>query len=1771
MKFQNRAMCLLICFLSTTSVLAQPSLSKIFTPDNIGPGAHSQITFTITNDSGTPVTNLSFTDVLPAAVDIGDPGILSTDCDLGLSGSLIANDGGSTITLTDAEIGANQSCSIHVFVTSSVIGMHTNPAVTLNSSAGSSMSLAVDLTVASDRPGFSKSFSPSTVPFGQRSTLTFTIDNSLNADTMNSLRFTDNFPTGILVADPPNLTTDCTDAEITAVPDTNFLEMLGTNLLNAGTTCTISLDVVGSNIGTVDNQTSDFTSNSGFTQLSSGMALASLELTGTPLTLTKEFTNDPVVPGSHVELSFTISNFDRNFSASNLAFFDDLTTLAPPLAGLTFDSLLFNDCGGSVSGANTTLIDFSGGNLAAASSCQIKVQLSIPVGATTGIYTNTTSTVTGTVDGNFIAGNQASDDLFINFAPVFTKEFIDDPAAAGGSTTLRFTITNTDPNGAITDLTFSDDIGGVIFPRTGTVPNMAANGLVAAGGLDPEPLIDPCGAGSVLTIPDPNDTNPSPPFPNFPPDPTLLNFSGGNLAAAGNPGDSCTFDVVLDIPLETPSGTYTNTTTNLASTNEVYTAATDDLLVIAAPSLVKSFSDDPVAPGGSVTLEFRLSNSENAPTDATAISFTDDMSFLPGIIINLPPTPDPPCGAGSTLTAPGNVLTLTGGSLLPSEECTFSVTLDIPVATTPGTYTNVTSNVSATISGISTASDPATADLRVSGLLFSKSFVDDPVVAGDIVTLRFDIENIHPIENATNITFSDSLANVLPGTPDLSAILPPTMDTCGGVMSGTTLITYSGGSVATGTSCSIEINVQVPLGAPDGQYNNITSSLTATQGSNVSIDPAADILTINSTVIGLNKIFTDDPVNPGNQVTLEFTVTNLDSNNALTDISFTDDLDAVLTGLTATGLPANDICGAGSQLSGINLLSFTGGNLAAGGSCTFSVTLQVPAATTPGMYLNTTSTATGLLNGLAVTGNSASDILNVTNAVSFGMSFDGPTTATGTAVITFNINNAATINTSNMAFTHDLVAVIPGLVATGLPINDVCGSGSQLSGTSVIAFTAGNLLAGTNCTFNVTVQVPVTATAGTYPNTTSNLTDNGLFLAAAANAALTIEPPPAFNKQFSPNLIGVGQSSTLQFNIDNTTSALAANNLDFTDNFPAGLQVASPANASTTCSGGTLTATVGSSTLTYSGGSLPAGVSCMVAVDVTAVAPGVLLNTTGDLTSSSGNSGTANDTLTVNPQPGFSKVFSPNPTVINGVVTLTFAIDNAASTVAATGLDFTDNMPSGLILATPSNASTTCTGGTLTAVSGSSTVSYTGGTVAAGASCSVTVDVTTDTAGDYLNTTGDLTSSLGNSGSATDTLTVSDALLFAKSFTPDVILSGDVSTLTFTLDNSANNQPATSIDFIDNMPVEILVANPANINNTCTGGTLTATSGSSTISYTGGSVAANSTCEISVDVTSSIIGSFTNVSGTLTSSLGNSGTATDMLDVINPLLFDKSFMPDVIVSGAFTTLSFTIDNTVNNQPVTAIDFVDNMPAEILIATPSNISNTCTGGTLTAVSGTSSINYSGGSVAANSSCSISVDVTSSTLGSHTNLTGDLTSSSGNSGTATDTLTVELGLTMNKTFTNNSVSAGGNVEMILELTNQSSLNATQISFSDDLSAFVPGATALNLPLNDVCGSGSLVSGSQLISLTGGSLNGGDSCQISIQVSIPNNTATGAYINTTGPITADIGGNAVDGGTGSTDNAILNINGVLIMVPTSSFTGLLLLTILLLMIGQRWFIRR
>ena len=1053
---------------------------------------------------------------------------------------------------------------------------------------------------------------------------------------MGSLDFTDTLPAGMVVADPANASTDCIsagapDTTLTAIPGTGSITLNadgstifpGFEVLPIGATCTVTVDVLATAIGELDNVTGELLADFS----AAGKASDTLAVTVTNIALRKSFTDDPVAPGGTATLDFTINNFDRNFSATAVTFTDDLTTLVPALAGLTFDSLLSNDCGGSVSGIGGTTLGLSGGVLAPEGSCTVSVALSVPAGAVPGAYTNTTGTVTATVDGTPVVGNTASDDLFVEPSPILTKEFLEvgtllpDPVVnAGDDVVLRFTVTNTSTTSMATDITFVDELtdGG---PGTGFLPYPLSVTLPPT----PDP---PCGAGSSLGFV----------FPNI--DRQGLQLTGGSLDPAPGAGATCTFDVVVSIPETFPPGVYVNTTGEPTATVDGATRlgeeASDSLTVIAAPKLTKVFSDDPVGPGGTVTLEFTLTNSANASGDATGITFTDDLAPVLANLVatGLPLTevcdPDGPGGDPGTGTLSGSagdtLLTFMDGSLSPGESCTFAVTLSVPAGAAPGSYTNTTSGVGATVGGVAATSPAATDKLDVAGLVFTKEFLDNPVIAGDTTTLRFTIDNIHPTDDASITFFTDNLAAELSG---LAATGPPSLDECGGSLSGTTFLIYTGGTVMSGDSCDIEVEVLVPVSAADGSYRNITSSLSASQsGVSVVIEPAIDFLTVNSNLLQLTKSFGDDLVSPGDSVSLEFGLTNLDAGVAASMIDFSDDLGAALIGLTFDSVLFDD-CGGTVSGTGTDMITVTGASIAAAGACTLRVSLSVPADAPSGVFTNITSTVSGDIGGFAVTGDPASDDLEVAQLLIFSKSFDGPTTATGTATLTFTITNPGSASAIGIAFTDDLDAVIPGLIATDLP-ETPCGAGSTITGAGFLAFSGGELppMGGT-CSFDVDVLVPASASAGTFPNVTSDLFQFGLPVAEPATADLTIEPPPAFGMVFAPNPILAGGVSTLTFTIDNSASAFAATSLDFTDNLPAGLVIAAAPAVSTTCTGGILTALAGTGVISYTGGSVGAGASCTVTVDVTGPAIGAFVNTSGDLTSSSGNSGPASDTLDI--------------------------------------------------------------------------------------------------------------------------------------------------------------------------------------------------------------------------------------------------------------------------------------------------------------------------------------------------------------------------------------------------------------------------------------------------------------------------------------------------------------------------------------------------------------
>ncbi|MEM7483316.1 MAG: IPTL-CTERM sorting domain-containing protein [Acidobacteriota bacterium] len=1661
----------LVLAATTATASAQPAFQKVFSPDSIGPSSTSELVFTITNGSATPVTDMAFSDTLPADVVLQTPAAATTDC---VGATLTAPDGDSTITFSDGSVPGSQSCTVRVLVTAAAAGTYVNTSGDLTSSAGNSGTASDTLNVLDNRPGFSKSFADASLLVGETTTLTFDIDTSAIASNAFNVSFTDSLPAGLVVATPPNATVSCI-ATFAPTAGGTSVSLFSGFIPAADAGCTATVDITATAFGTQLNRTTNLTSSTG----NSGFAVDTLDVTVPRELLTKRFVGS-AVPGGTVTLEFTLTNFDRDFAATDIEFTDDLDAV---LSGLTALGLpLADPCGAGSQLTGTSVLTFTGGSLPPEGSCTFSVDLQIPAGATPGDYPNTTSSPTATVDGGTQTFAPATDTLPVDAAPVVNKIFLDNPVLAGTSTNIEFTVTNSSPTEAATAVTFEDPLDSIF----------TATGLPAS----------PCGGGSTVFVDTSSGT-------------AVLTLINGSLPAGG----SCTFQIPVTVAAAAAPGTYPNRTTaptaTVAGETVVGVPGADDLLVIGAPDFAKSFSPNAVAAGATVDLEFTLSLNQNAPTDVTGIAFTDDLgAVLAGLTaVGLPL--NNVCGAGSQITGT-TTLSFTGGTLAPGESCTFTVTVQVPAGAAPGTYPNTTSSTTSMTLGETVVGPAASDDLIVNGVSFSKSFTDDPVIAGATVTLEFTISNLSGTETLTGLFFTDDLGDVLAG---LTSTDLPQNDVCGAgslfSQSGDTL-QLGGGTLGPGASCTFSTVLQVPVAAPAGVFGNRTSSLASFQG----VFPAAqDDLTV-AEPLSFTKTFTDDPVSPGDPVTLEFSIFNADADDAITGISFTDDLDAALSGLVATGLPLNNVCGAGSQISGTSTLSFTGGSLAAGSSCTFQVTLQVPAGAALGtVATNTTSSITGTLDGLTTTGDPATDDLELL-ALTFSKSFDGPTAATGTAVLSFSIANlSATDTASGLSFTDDLDAVLTGLVATGLPQSDVCGTGSLISGTSLLTVSGGTLPPNGTCTIMVTVQVPAGATPGTFPNTSSDLFQSGVPVAEPATADLVIEPPPTFAKTFAPDSIGVGAGSTLTFAIDNTASTLAASDLAFTDVLPAGLAVATPANVTNTC-GGTVTATSGTDTISLSGGTVAAGASCQIQVDVTANLAGALINTTGDLTSSSGNSGTASDTLVVNPQPGFAKAFAPATVPAGTDSTLTFTIDNSPSTVAATGLDFTDNLPAGLVVASPSNASTTCTGGTLTAVSGGTTISYSGGTVAAGTICTVQTDVTTTAAGTFVNTSGNLTSSLGNSGPASDSLTATlQALGFAKAFAPNPIASGGVSTLTFNVDNSTNQIAVGDIDFTDNLPTGMTVASPANASTTCSLGTVTASAGAGTVSFTGGRVPASATCTVSVDVTSSTPGEAVNVSGDLTSEAGNSGTATDTLRINPQPGFTKAFAPDAIPAGTVSTLTFTVDNSGSTVAATALDFTDNLPAGVVVATPANAATTCTGGTLTAVAGSAVISYTGGTVVAAATCTVQADVTTTAAGSFDNISGDLTSSLGNSGSASDTLTATLEvLGFSKDFSPAVIQSGGVSTLTFTIDNAANqVDVGAIAFTDNLPAGMTVASPANASTTCSPGTVTAVPGAGTVTFAGGQVATGGTCTVSVDVT---SATLGDSVNVSDDLTSEAG---------------------------------------------------
>src|SRR4029079_9881855 len=112
-----------------------------------------------------------------------------------------------------------------------------------------------------------------------------------------------------------------------------------------------------------------------------------------------------------------------------------------------------------------------------------------------------------------------------------------------------------------------------------------------------------------------------------------------------------------------------------------------------------------------------------------------------------------------------------------------------------------------------------------------------------------------------------------------------------------------------------------------------------------------------------------------------------------------------------------------------------------------------------------------------------------------------------------------------------------------------------------------------------------------------------------------------------------------------------------------------------------------------------------------------------------------------------------------------------------------------------------------------------------------------------------------------------------------------------------------------------------------------------------------------------------------------------------------------------STLTFTLANT-NTVALTGAKFADALPAGVQVAATPNATTTCANSpTWAPAAGATTLNFgqvTGATIPASSSCAVSVSVTATTPGPHTNISGFIsTTESGTNATSTGSAVASLG--------------------------------------------------------------------------------------------------------------------------------------------------------------------
>lgn len=927
----------------------------------------------------------------------------------------------------------------------------------------------------------------------------------------------------------------------------------------------------------------------------------------------------------------------------------------------------------------------------------------------------------------------------------------------------------------------------------------------------------------------------------------------------------------------------------------------------------------------------------------------------------------------------------------------------------------------------------------------NQSFAPDTLFQGDPSTYTVKIWNDSTSVAVTDVAFT-ALLN-LPGAlpaPKISVITP--LDTsfsgCGAgalvVDPLTNAVRLTGATVAVGTGpgnpgeCVVTVKVSATASGnhivsipkntdPTPTVSGFTYTENGSKEYNTT-DAKATLLVRSMAAPTGSKSFNPSPSFTGRPTTLTITLTNPNTGAGQT-MPLTSFTDTLPTGMVVAPTPHASVTCTGTGFSngavtanaGAGAVTLTGGTIGVAGTCEMKVDVVVNTLTPAGATSQTLDNivaagAIGNVRGLSSP--SFHQQVQVKQPISLAKSFTPstiPVNAPSTMKIVVTNNGGAAL--TNAGFVDNFPA---GLVGTGGAASVTCTSG--INGTVTVDAGLDKVtLAGATIAANggtCTVEVPVTsATEGAYKNelpvdAVSN--DEGIS-SPAIDATLNAYAQLQVEKTVTPAKVAPGQWATFTVNIRNYANGNVTN-AQFTDVLPTVNghdMVVDGSQAPTSTCGMGFTGT-GTNTLTGTGGTIPGAtmtapptpglctVTFRAKVPDGATTGETFINTLPTNTAASGtgpggptsNTNTVSRNVAIVDAVDLTKVFNPTSIASGQTSQLTITVFNRTLN-AMSGIDLTDNLPAGLVLAANPAASTTCGAGALTAVPGDNKITLSNGTALArpdageSASCTITALVTATAPATYTNTLqpADFSSSAGKFvGPRSANLEVTAGLAAVKSFAPASVGVGGVARATVKLTNQTAGV-LTNVSINDTgLSGGLTVANPANAATSCGGApVITANPGATSVRLDGAQLAGGQTCDLSFDVLANGAGPWVNTIAAeqITSAEGprNAAPVTATLGKESAdLSLNKAFNPLLVTGNQPSTLTITVTNN-SALPINNVAFTDVFPSGIQVYSAPDAQTTCTGGTVAATPGGTQVGLTGASLAANGACTVTLKVTS----------------------------------------------------------------------------------------------------------------------------------------------------------------------------------------------------